>query len=112
MQGKKLLAIVVTVASIVLFTASMSFAASGASLFSSEGCIGCHTINGAGGTVGPNLSHEGSKRSLSWIKKQITDPSSHFASGSMDGSYPAIMPSTSMSGADLDALASYIASLK
>jgi mono/diheme cytochrome c family protein len=112
MKGKKMLAIAVTAASILFFTASMSYAASGASLFANESCVGCHTINGTGGSVGPNLSHEGSKRSLAWIKKQITDPTSHFAPGSMDGSSAAIMPATSMSKSDLNALAGYIESLK
>lgn len=112
MRSKKLLAVAVLAVSALLSTASMSYAASGASLFANESCIGCHVINGNGGSVGPNLSHEGSKRSLVWIKKQITDPSSHFAPGSMDGSSPAIMPATAMSNADLNALASYIESLK
>ena len=112
MQVKKVLAISIVAASILIFTASMSYAASGKSLFADESCIGCHVINGNGGSVGPDLSHEGGKRSLAWIKKQITDPSSHFAPGSMDGSSPAIMPATSMSKADLNALAGYIESLK
>ena len=112
MNCKKLLTIAAAAASMLFFTASMSYAASGESLFTSESCVGCHAINGNGGSVGPDLSHEGGKRSLVWIKKQITDPSSHFAPGSMDGSSPAIMPATSMSKADLNALAGYIESLK
>ncbi|MHB8232302.1 MAG: c-type cytochrome [bacterium] len=112
MQSKKLLMIAIIAASIVFLTASMSYAASGKSLFASENCVGCHTINGSGGSVGPDLSHVGSHRSLAWIKKQITDPAAHFASGSMDGSSPAIMPATAMSNADLNALAGYLESLK
>ena len=34
-----------------------AFAASGSSLFGSEGCIACHTINGNGGQVGPSFSY-------------------------------------------------------
>ena len=112
MNCKKILTIAAVAASMLIFTASMSYAASGKSLFANESCVGCHAINGNGGSVGPDLSHEGSARSLAWIKKQITDPSSHFAPGSMDGSSPAIMPATSMSKADLNALAGYIKSLK
>ena len=105
------------VAAALMFSASAVFAASGSSLFSSEGCIACHTINGEGGSVGPDLSHVGSKRSLSWIKTQITDPSAHFASGSMvtiDGkSYMAIMPShKSMPASQVNAIAEYLESLK
>ena len=112
MNCKKMLAVAGAAVSVLIFTASMSYAASGKSLFANESCVGCHAINGNGGSVGPDLSHEGSKRSLAWIKKQITDPSSHFAPGSMDGSSPAIMPATSMSKAELNALAGYIESLK
>ena len=94
-----------------------AYAYSGASLFSSEGCIACHTINGEGGSVGPDLSHVGSKRSLSWIKTQITNPSAHFADGSsvtVNGkSYMAIMPGHKhMEASDLNALAKYLESLK
>ncbi len=112
MNCKKISTIALTVMSVIIFTASMSYAKSGKSLFADESCVGCHAINGNGGSVGPDLSHEGSKRNLAWIKKQITDPSSHFAPGSMDGSYPAIMPATSMSKADISALADYIKSQK
>ncbi len=105
------------VAVALMFSASTVFAASGASLFSSEGCIACHTINGEGGSVGPNLSHVGSKRSLSWIKTQIINPSAHFASGSsvtINGkSYMAIMPShRHMPASQVNTLAEYLGSLK
>lgn len=104
MQGKKLLTIAGIVASLTLGFAPMTFAASGASLASSEGCIGCHVINGAGGSVGPDLSHIGSKRSEAWIKQQITNPDSHFSGGTM--------PPFKMSSGDLNALAGYLESLK
>ncbi len=104
MQCKKLLTIAGIAASLMLLTAPMAFAASGSSLFAKEGCMGCHTINGAGGSMGPDLSHVGSKKSESWLKKQITDPNSHFPGGSM--------PSSQMSGAHLKALSSYLESLK
>lgn len=94
-----------------------AYAYSGPSLFSSEGCIACHTINGKGGTVGPNLSHVGSQRSLSWIKTQIVTPSAHFASGSMvtinGKSYMAIMPShKDMPASQVNTIAEYLESLK
>ena len=94
-----------------------AFAASGPSLFSSEGCIACHIINGNGGQVGPNLSHIGSQRSLSWIKTQIVNPGAHFASGSTvtinGNSYMVIMPGNrNMAASKLNALAAYLESLK
>ena len=94
-----------------------AFAASGASLFGSEGCIACHTINGNGGQVGPNLSHVGSQRGLSWLKTQIVNPGAHFAYGStvtLNGkSYMAIMPNhKSMPASKVNAIAEYLESLK
>lgn len=111
----KTLSIIITIVAI-FFVNSTVFAASGVSLFSSEGCMACHTINGQGGSVGPNLSHVGSRRSLSWIKTQITDPSAHFASGSMVAingkSFMAIMPKKRyISLHNLNVLAAYLESL-
>ncbi len=105
------------IASALIFSVSTAFAASGSSLFNSEGCIACHTINGEGGSVGPDLSHVGSKRSLSWLKTQIADPDSHFAAGStvnINGkSYMAIMPAHKhMPASELNALANYLETLK
>ncbi len=105
------------IASALTFSATTVFASAGSSLFNSEGCIACHTINGQGGSVGPNLSHVGGKRSLSWIKTQIANPGAHFASGSsvtINGKpYMAIMPAHKhMPASKLNALADYLESLK
>jgi mono/diheme cytochrome c family protein len=102
---------------IIMFNASLAFAATGPQIFTSDGCSACHTINGQGGSVGPDLSHIGSKRSLSWIKTQIINPSAHFASGSqvtLNGkSYMAIMPNhKNMSSSELNTLAEYLEGLK
>ena len=113
----KILGLLVLVVALLIFFTAPAFAATGKSIFNSEGCIACHTINGTGGSVGPNLSHVGSHRSLSWIKTQIVNPSAHFASGStltINGkSYMAIMPShKNMSASELNTLAEYLESLK
>ncbi len=102
---------------ILAFTSTMAFAATGPQLFRSDGCIACHTINGNGGSVGPNLSHVGSQRSLSWIKTQIVTPGAHFAPGStvtINGkSFMAIMPNhKSMPKSQVNTLAAYLESLK
>lgn len=39
----------------------------GEALFQSKGCAQCHTVNGKGGTIGPNLSRRDLKRSLTQI---------------------------------------------
>ncbi len=78
----------------------------GKSLFNSEGCIGCHTIDGKGGSVGPNLSAEGSKGlSKDWLTVQIKDPKKHDPGSVMP-------PFSSISEQDINALTTYIESLK
>ncbi len=50
----------------------------GKQLFTSIGCIGCHSIMGTGGTVGPDLSNEVQKgRTKEWLIAQIQDSKSH-----------------------------------
>ena len=57
----------------------------GRSLFMSVGCIVCHKIDGAGGTLGPDLSHEAQLgRTSAWLDIQINDPVKHTS--------PTIMP--------------------
>jgi mono/diheme cytochrome c family protein len=50
-------------------------AQAGKKLFDTLGCMGCHTVNGQGGSVGPNLSNEGnSGHSDQWLATQIRNP--------------------------------------
>ena len=49
-------------------------AASGARLFASKGCSGCHLVRGEGGTKGPDLSFLGSRRAPAHIRQSIADP--------------------------------------
>jgi len=50
----------------------------GRNLFVSAGCVTCHMIEGKGGKVAPDLSHEAKLgRSSQWVIKQITDPTKH-----------------------------------
>ena len=50
----------------------------GADLFKTKGCLACHRIGGAGGSIGPDLSDEGLKgRSRPWLADQIRNPKSH-----------------------------------
>jgi ubiquinol-cytochrome c reductase cytochrome b subunit len=59
-------------------TAPSPGAKQGAQLFASLGCGGCHTVNGVGGTLGPNLSNEGDMgRTRQWLEAQIRAPRSH-----------------------------------
>ena len=78
----------------------------GAKLFREGECIQCHTINGKGGAVGPNLTSVGSRRTKDWIVQQIKRPSSHNPSTAM--------PSFAgkMSEQDINDIAEYLAGLK
>lgn len=48
----------------------------GRQLFESEGCHGCHKLNGVGGSIGPDLTEEGaSERSPQWLENHFLNPS-------------------------------------
>ncbi|MEJ2255325.1 MAG: cytochrome c [Nitrospirota bacterium] len=79
--------------------------AEGKRVFEKWSCSACHTINGVGGHVGPDLTHIGSKKSEAWLKKQIRDPRAHFAQS--------VMPAfPDMTKKELDSLVQYLLSLK
>ena len=49
--------------------------AEGHRLFETEGCHGCHKLNGVGGSIGPDLSEEGaSERSPQWLEAHFLNP--------------------------------------
>ncbi len=89
----------------------------GMRLFEKDNCIACHRIDGVGGKVGPNLSHVGKTKSLSWIEAQIVDPKVHFRYGvptTVNGhTYLVIMPEFKhISASQLNTIARYLKSLK
>ncbi len=89
----------------------------GLALFRADNCIACHRIDGAGGNVGPDLSHVGKTRSLSWIEAQIVDPKVHFTYGipaTINGhTYLVIMPEfKNIPASQLNTIARYLESLK
>lgn len=44
-------------------------------IFETEGCHGCHKLNGVGGSIGPDLSEEGgSERSPQWLEQHFLNP--------------------------------------
>ena len=50
----------------------------GQKLFETAGCMSCHTVDGKGGKVGPNLSNEADKgKSREWLTTQIENPRAH-----------------------------------
>jgi nitric oxide reductase subunit C len=77
----------------------------GSEVFVAQHCNTCHSIQGSGGNVGPDLTHIGSFRTKDWILQQINDPRSHTPDS--------IMPSfAQLPQAEKDELADYLASLK
>nr|MDQ2732220.1 DUF2231 domain-containing protein [Armatimonadota bacterium] len=68
-------------------------------------CAGCHKISGAGGEMGPDLSHEGTLHDAAWIGVQIANPKAHQHNSGMP-------PFSKIPGATRDAIAMYLASLK
>ena len=78
----------------------------GKQVFQSNGCAGCHTINGRGGSIGPELSENTLKgRSRQWLTDQIRNPKSHNPNS--------IMPSFSTLGEEqLRNLVSYLMSVR
>ena len=55
-----------------------SSALKGKNDFNNFGCTSCHTINGKGGKIGPDLTNEDQRgRNKSWVMVQIKNPRSH-----------------------------------
>ncbi len=76
---------------------------SGRQLFESMACVACHTINGEGGKIGPDLSVYGRQRTKEWMKEHHLNPRT-LIGGS-------IMPDFEYSESQLDALELYLESL-
>ncbi len=77
----------------------------GEAVFKAQGCSACHMISGVGGTIGPDLTEVGSRKSKEWIEEQIENPKLHNPSS--------IMPSfAKLSKRDREDLADYLSGLK
>lgn len=95
----------------------------GEALFGEKGCNGCHTIQGVGGQVGPNLT-EVSRRDLArerpgrtwpdvpaYIRESLRTPQAYIVPGFPD---PSPMPSAEQFGLterDIDDLIAYLLSV-
>jgi nitric oxide reductase subunit C len=74
-------------------------------IFLAQHCNTCHSIEGSGGTLAPDLTHEGSRQAKDWILQQLKDPRSHKSDS--------IMPSfAQLPESDQQQLADYLVSLK
>jgi len=58
--------------------------AEGRHLFETQGCRGCHKLNGVGGSIGPDLTEEGaSHRSPEWLERHFLAPNTVSAGSAM-----------------------------
>ena len=78
-------------------------------LFQNKGCIGCHTVNGEGGAVGPNLTDVYKTKGEDYIRQSVLNPNAVIA----EGFQPNIMPqnfSQLLSDEELGFIVSFLAS--
>ena len=66
-------------------------------------CVGCHVIDGDGGTDGPDLSRAGRERSREWLRRWIAQPTEVKADTEMPAFGKRLHPE------ELDAIADYLA---
>jgi mono/diheme cytochrome c family protein len=76
----------------------------GRRVYLAQECDACHAVARVGGTVGPDLTHVGSKRSRDWLAQEIVNPDAHQPDSKM--------PAHELSKDELNALVDYLASLK
>jgi len=78
----------------------------GQQIYQSQGCSGCHTMNGIGGTSGPDLTSVGKTRNnVEWHIKHLKDPRSVVPNSAMP-------PFPGLSDDDLKSLAAYLVTLQ
>jgi cytochrome c len=82
----------------------------GAALFASKNCTACHTVNGQGGTVGPNLSHiattpyDNLGNDAAFLTKWLHDPKAVKPDTAM--------PNPNLTDAEITVIVAYLESLK
>jgi mono/diheme cytochrome c family protein len=76
----------------------------GRMVFRDQGCYGCHTAEGMGTPIGPDLSRIGAKRNETDLTRWLRDPSMQRPS--------AHMPKLELTEAEVQALAAYLGSLR
>jgi mono/diheme cytochrome c family protein len=82
-------------------------------LYTEKGCVGCHQLDGKGGTLGPSWDHLGSRRSAESIRHKILQPASDTTKGyeKVAGMMPATF-GQALTAAQLEALVTYLAGRK
>jgi mono/diheme cytochrome c family protein len=84
-------------------TVSVVGPAQGRTLVQQRGCIGCHVVEGQGGTMGPRLDGVSARRSEAFVIQQLRDPKAN---------NPAtLMPNLGLAPAELEAIWAYLQTL-
>lgn len=73
-------------------------------VYQKQGCSNCHSINGIGGTSGPDLSRVGSRRDRDWLIGHFKDPQKYVKDSAM--------PPVTASDAEIGQLTAYMLTLK
>ncbi|HJR03810.1 MAG TPA: c-type cytochrome [Methylomirabilota bacterium] len=76
----------------------------GRMVFRDQGCYGCHTAEGMGTPIGPDLSRIGAKHDEIYLTRWLRDPSAQRPS--------AHMPKLQLTETEVQALAAYLGSLR
>jgi mono/diheme cytochrome c family protein len=76
----------------------------GRMVFRDQGCYGCHTAEGMGTPIAPDLSRIGSRRSEAALARWLRDPAAQRPS--------AHMPKLQLTDGEVQALAAYLGSLR
>jgi len=69
-----------------------------------QGCSNCHSINGIGGNIAPDLTNEGEKRDHDWLFGHFKDPQKYTKNSAM--------PPVTASEEELGQLTAYMMTLK
>ena len=83
--------------------------ATGEDLSTTNGCIGCHSVNGLDGT-GPTWSGLATSVDTEYLRRAILEPNADIAAGFTEGVMP-VTYADSLSSEDIDAIVAYIESL-
>jgi mono/diheme cytochrome c family protein len=81
----------------------------GSNLATTNGCIGCHSVNGLDGT-GPTWTGLAARVDDEYLRRAILQPNADIADGYTEGVMPVTYVDT-LSDEDVDALVAYIKSL-
>jgi len=81
-----------------------AFIKRGRELITAKGCIGCHTVEGKGGIVGPKLDDVFERRDAEYVQKKLTNPAFDNPNS--------VMPNLGLTEDDVKALLTYLQSLQ